>query len=62
MAQPAPARPVNYLYASRLLFIVAAVCMLLAALTAAGSDILGAPMWAWGFGGASAYVLGQIVP
>lgn len=61
MTAPAP-RPAGHLYASRLLFIVAAVCLLLAALTAAGSDILGAAAWAWGFGGASAYVLAQVVP
>jgi hypothetical protein len=46
----------------RLLLVVSAVCFFLAALTVAGSDILDAPVWAWGFGGFSAWALAGAVP
>jgi hypothetical protein len=61
VAPPAPP-PRQYVWPSRGLAIVAAVCELLAALTAAGSQIAGAPMWAWGFGGLAAWFLAAAVP
>ena len=52
MTQPAH-RPLPPLpgWLARLLFIVAALCFLLAALTACGSDVLSAPADAWFYGG-----------
>lgn len=45
---------------SRLLMLIAAACMLIAALTAAGAFWIG-PMWAWAFGGLSAWALASVV-
>jgi hypothetical protein len=59
-ARTAPAR--TYVWPSRILIIIAGICLLFAALTAAGSSILSGPMWAWGFGGLSAWALAYAVP
>lgn len=45
-----------------ILVFIAALCLLLAALTAAGLNIAGASMWAWAFGGATAFVLAFLAP
>lgn len=62
MTAPAgpPAR--TYVWPSRVLVIVAAVCALFAALTACGSHILGAPADAWAWGAVSAFFLSWAVP
>jgi hypothetical protein len=45
---------------SRLLMFIAAVCMLLAAVTECGASLGGAPAWAWAFGGLSAWALASV--
>lgn len=47
--------------ASKLLLAAGAVCFVLAAITVAGSSVLGAPAWAWGFGGFAAWCLAGAV-
>jgi hypothetical protein len=47
---------------SKLLLIIGAVCFFLAAVTVAGSNVLGAPAWAWGFGGLCAWCLAGALP
>jgi hypothetical protein len=46
---------------SRVLMFIAAVCMLLGAITECGVSIGGAPALAWVFGGLSAWALASVV-
>lgn len=46
---------------SRVLLVVAMALFFLAAITAAGADLIHTPMWAWGFGGFAAWVLAGAV-
>lgn len=53
-------RTVGTVSYSRVLMFIAAVCMLIAALTVAGAINWGPP-WAWAFGGLSAWALSAVI-
>ena len=57
--QPRPAAPYSL---SRILIVVAAGLLVLAAFAAGGEMVGTVPAWSWAFGGAAAFILSWAVP